>query len=160
MAGNFNSIASVRDDISGAVVGSSSYNLIGDGTGLSGITNGVNNNQVGSGASPINPLLGPLVNNGGSTETHALLTGSPALDTGNNATCPATDQRGIPRPGGAACDIGSYELNDTTPPDTTITGNPTNPSNSTSATFTFTGSDNVTPAGSLTFAVPDRWRRV
>ncbi|HEX9001860.1 MAG TPA: putative Ig domain-containing protein, partial [Blastocatellia bacterium] len=38
-----------------------------------------------------------------------------------------------------------------TPPDTAITGNPPNPSSSTSATFTFNGSDNATPPGSLTF---------
>ncbi len=42
---------------------------------------------------------------------------------------------------------------DTTPPDTTILLNPTNPSTSTSATFSFTGSDDVTPSGSLTFEV-------
>jgi Ca2+-binding RTX toxin-like protein len=40
---------------------------------------------------------------------------------------------------------------DTTPPDTTIDSNPTNPSNSSSASFTFSGTDNVTPAGNLTF---------
>ena len=40
---------------------------------------------------------------------------------------------------------------DTTPPDTSITANPTNPSNSSSASFSFTGTDDVTPAGSLTF---------
>jgi len=151
VAGNFNSTAATRDDISGAVVNTSSYNLIGDGTGMSGTTNGVNNNQVGSGASPINPLLSALSNNGGSTQTHALLSGSPAIDTGSTALAPATDQRGVTRPGGAAADIGAYEVSDTVPPDTTITGNPTNPSNSSSATFTFTGSDNVTPPGSLTF---------
>ncbi len=148
---NFNSTAATRDDISGALVAASSYNLIGDGTGSSGITNGVNNNQVGSGGSPINPLLGALANNGGPTETHALLGGSPAINTANNATCPATDQRGVARPSGSACDIGAYELNDSTPPDTTITGNPTNPSSSATAAFTFTGSDNLTPPGSLTF---------
>jgi uncharacterized repeat protein (TIGR01451 family)/CSLREA domain-containing protein len=55
------------------------------------------------------PLLGPLQDNGGDTPTHALLTGSPAIDQGDNASCPATDQRGIPRPQGIACDIGAYE---------------------------------------------------
>jgi CSLREA domain-containing protein len=55
------------------------------------------------------PLLGGLSNNGGPTRTMALLTGSPAIDAGNNATCIATDQRGVPRPQGAACDIGAYE---------------------------------------------------
>ena len=84
---NFNSIASVRDDISGAVVASSSFNLVGDGTGSSGITNGVNSNKVGSGATPIDPLLGPLMNNTGPTFTHALQASSPAFNMANNATC-------------------------------------------------------------------------
>ena len=44
------------------------------------------------------PLLGPLQDNGGPTFTHALLTGSPAIDAGTNTGCPATDQRGIGRP--------------------------------------------------------------
>ena len=44
------------------------------------------------------PLLGPLQNNGGLTLTQELLAGSPAIDAGNNAVCPATDQRGVGRP--------------------------------------------------------------
>jgi hypothetical protein len=61
------------------------------------------------------PLLAPLADYGGSTLTHALLPGSPAIDGGDNTGCPATDQRGISRPvdgnnsGTAVCDIGSYE---------------------------------------------------
>jgi predicted outer membrane repeat protein len=56
------------------------------------------------------PLLGSLANNGGPTQTHALLPGSPAIDTGINSGCPSTDQRGVTRPQGAACDIGAYEF--------------------------------------------------
>lgn len=56
-----------------------------------------------------NPLLGPLANNGGPTLTHALLPGSPAIDAGG-LDCSPTDQRGVPRPQGAACDIGAYEV--------------------------------------------------
>ncbi len=67
----------------------------------------------------INPLLGPLQYNGGPTQTQALLSGSPAVDSGNPSGCTdglghllKTDQRGQPRPdkedtGG--CDMGAYE---------------------------------------------------
>ncbi|MFY9822714.1 MAG: CSLREA domain-containing protein [Thermoanaerobaculia bacterium] len=56
-----------------------------------------------------NPLLGPLANNGGPTDTYALLAGSPAIDAGDNANCLPTDQRGVTRPQGPACDIGAFE---------------------------------------------------
>ena len=62
-----------------------------------------------------NPLLGPLANNGGPTDTQTLLTGSPALDAGGNATCPAADQRGVTRPQRGICDIGAVEKVNTPP---------------------------------------------
>ena len=58
----------------------------------------------------VDPLLGPLRDNGGPTLTHALLPGSPAIDSGDDAACPATDQRGVARPQGAHCDIGAFEF--------------------------------------------------
>jgi predicted outer membrane repeat protein len=54
------------------------------------------------------PILGPLQNNGGPTYTHALLWGSPVVDAAAG-DCPATDQRGVARPVGPACDLGAYE---------------------------------------------------
>jgi len=57
-----------------------------------------------------NPLLGPLANNGGETDTMALQEHSPAINTGDSANCPATDQRGVLRPQGGGCDIGAFEL--------------------------------------------------
>lgn len=57
-----------------------------------------------------------LAANGGPTLTHALLPGSPLLDAGDAAACPATDQRGFARPadgdgdGAPGCDIGAFEL--------------------------------------------------
>ena len=56
-----------------------------------------------------NAQIGPLADNGGPTWTHALLTGSPAIDGGLDTACSATDQRGVARPQGPHCDIGSYE---------------------------------------------------
>lgn len=57
-----------------------------------------------------NPMLGPLGNYSGFTQTFSLLPGSSAIDTGNDATCATHDQRGISRPQGIQCDIGAYEL--------------------------------------------------
>jgi uncharacterized repeat protein (TIGR01451 family) len=64
----------------------------------------------------VDPLLGELQDNGGPTETRALLLGSPAFDTIPIVSCTdhlgtpiATDQRGVARPQGSACDIGAYE---------------------------------------------------
>jgi len=107
------------DDIAGAAVSSASaYNLVGvDETGS--LTNGVNGNQVGV----TNPgLAAGLANNGGPTQTIALLPGSPAIDAGNNALAVdpttgqplTTDQRGALRGpaglnAGSTVDIGAYE---------------------------------------------------
>jgi CSLREA domain-containing protein len=64
------------------------------------------NNQIG-----VSAVLGPLaLNPPGATMTHAILSpSSPAVDNGNTATCAATDQRGVARPQGPACDIGAFE---------------------------------------------------
>ncbi len=59
--------------------------------------------------------LGPLADNGGPTPTRALLGGSIAIDAGDDANCPATDQRGVARPRGAHCDVGAFELNNSAP---------------------------------------------
>lgn len=87
---------------------SARFNLIGIGAGSS-VANGVDGNLVGAAASPIDPRLGALADNGGPTNTHALLAGSPAIDAGSTPDCPAADQRGVSRPQGSGCDIGSYE---------------------------------------------------
>ena|SRR5579859_2317540 len=57
-----------------------------------------------------NPLALPPANNGGPTLTSALLPLSPAINAGDNAGCPSTDQRGAHRPVGPRCDIGAYEF--------------------------------------------------
>jgi hypothetical protein len=66
----------------------------------------------------VDPLLGPLAFNGGSTRTRALSAVSPAIDAGSNPLSLTTDQRGtgFPRFVGAAPDIGAYEISAATPP--------------------------------------------
>jgi uncharacterized repeat protein (TIGR01451 family) len=100
------------------VVSSLGHNLDGDGTcGLAGP-----GDQSGTVASPLDPRLGPLQRNLGGTDTHALSSGSPAIDAGDNGILPASptiDQRGLPRivdgdgDGVAIIDIGAYELQST-----------------------------------------------
>ena len=84
VAGNFRNAGAIASDVNGAVGAASSFDLIGNGTGMTGISNGANGNQVGTAATPIDPQLGPLANNSGPTQTRALLPGSPALDAGTD----------------------------------------------------------------------------
>jgi CSLREA domain-containing protein len=123
VAGNINNTGNLDVGSIGFPSGSSGFtsegfNLIGNrGT----VTFGATGDQSGTGAAPLNPLLGPLQNNGGTTATHALLLGSPALDRGNSSGA-TSDQRGLVRPfdflgiantvGGDGSDIGAFELQD------------------------------------------------
>jgi len=110
VAGNTKSNGTTADDINGTADTNSSFNLIGIG-GSGGLTNGVNNNQVGV----ANALLAPLANYGGPTQTYALLPGSPALNAGSNTLANnvdlTTDQRGagFNRIVNATVDIGAFE---------------------------------------------------
>jgi len=81
-------------DVFGSVA-TSGFNLVGQTNGSSGW--GLLFDLTGSTASPLNPLLGPLADNGGPTPTMALLAGSPAIDSGKSFGL-TTDQRGLPRP--------------------------------------------------------------
>jgi CSLREA domain-containing protein len=110
------------------------------------------------------PLLGALADNGGPTLTHALLPGSPAIDMGNDATCAATDQRGITRPvdgdgdGIAICDIGAFEFEVAVPtptPTETATSTPTEtPTNTPTATATETSTNTPTETPTATPTEP------
>jgi hypothetical protein len=113
IAGNFSgATGTTPDDVYGFLNAGGDYNLIGDGTNMHGLSNGVNGNQIGSASAPIDPLLGPLADNGGPTLTHALLPGSPAIDAGNNAYPTDWDQRGpgYPRIVNGIIDIGAFEV--------------------------------------------------
>lgn len=106
-------------DCVGTLSGSNINNLIEDSTNACGLVDGVNGNIIGQ-----DPNLGPLT---GSPAYFPLSPGSPAIDTGDNATCAAPpvnnqSQNSVLRPqngdntGSAICDIGSYEHPDTLPP--------------------------------------------
>jgi CSLREA domain-containing protein len=86
---------------------SGGHNLIGDDTGCAFAD--APGDLVGSGAAPIDPLLGPLALNGGTTPNHELLAGSPAIDAGHHPDeSPPIDQRSLPRD--ALPDIGAFEV--------------------------------------------------
>lgn len=106
IAGNTNANGSPSDVIASFTSGSS-HNLIGHGSGVSGLINGIDGNIIG-----VDPLLGPLSDNGGPTQTHALLPGSPAIDAGSNPSSLEIDQRGYERTVGGGTDIGAFEFND------------------------------------------------
>lgn len=114
LAGNTDNSGEAPDCGGTGTLTSQGFNLVGDNTGCGFLSAG--GDQVGTGDSPIDPLLGLLQDNGGPTQTHALLSGSPAIDGDSNRGCPSTDQRGFLRPfdgdsdGTAICDIGAYEL--------------------------------------------------
>ena len=94
-------------------VNSLGHNLIGATNDSSGFT--APGDLAGSKASPLDPKVGPLANNGGPTLTMALLPSSPAIDAGNTSLAPMTDQRGFPRPAGLAADIGAFEYGSVMP---------------------------------------------
>jgi CSLREA domain-containing protein len=103
---------------------SQGHNLIGNADDSTGFTG---TDLTGTTATPLNAMLGPLTNNGGPTQTHALLAGSPALDAGDNALAVDTDgtplvsdQRGTGRVADSAdagttatVDMGAFEFHQT-----------------------------------------------
>jgi hypothetical protein len=100
------------------------------------------NATCGSTIPVADPLLGPLQDNGGPTLTHALLSGSPPIDAVPVANCSEapTDQRGVTRPQGPACDIGAFEVVVNQPP-TAEAGGPYSVNEGGAVTVTASGSD-------------------
>jgi hypothetical protein len=111
---NQNSSPQIKDNIfwgnSASVAGAEIYNSTSSPSlADSVVAGGCPSGTICTNIITANPLLGPLANNGGFTQTMALNVGSSAIDTGNDATCASTDQRGVTRPQGAHCDMGAYE---------------------------------------------------
>lgn len=104
----------IADDIDGSIAFTSEgNNLIGNGDNTNGeFVDGVNGDIVGTTTNPIDPLLSPLQDNGGSTLTHKPLDGSPAIDAGANPLNLEFDQRGsgFSRVKGSSTDIGAVEV--------------------------------------------------
>jgi hypothetical protein len=106
---NTNGTLSVKNTILGFNAGGNGQGVIQDlGHNISsdGSCNFTNSGSLNS----TDPRLGPLANNGGSTETMLLLLGSPAIDGGDTNFFPPSDQRGFARPNGSAPDIGAVEM--------------------------------------------------
>ncbi|HWS89213.1 MAG TPA: Calx-beta domain-containing protein [Pyrinomonadaceae bacterium] len=112
----------------------------------------------------VDPLLGPLQNNGGPTRTHALLAGSPAIDAGDGGGL-TTDQRGLTRPvdsvaaanASDGADIGAFEAQ-AAPPGGQIqfgAASYTADEGAGGATVTVTRTGGSTGAVSVTFATAD-----
>jgi len=107
-------VGSAVSHCAGAAMTSGDFNI--DSNGTCGLAGGNDRNNV-------DPQLGPLADNGGPTFTQLPAATSPAIDAGNPAGCPATDQRGETRPtdgngdGSAICDVGAVEFLDLCPSD-------------------------------------------
>ncbi len=86
VAGNTAAAEADGPDISGPLAGGSTFNLIGDGTAMTGIVNNNGGNKVGTSTAPIGPGLLPLGSNGGPTQTMALTASSVARNAGGSLT--------------------------------------------------------------------------
>ena len=94
--------SSSTNNLAGGTFVSLGHNLSSDNSGSAWLTAPGDRNNT-------EPRLGPLSDNGGPTQTHALLGGSPAIDAGETNGAPGVDQRGVLRPQGAGVDIGAFE---------------------------------------------------
>lgn len=108
VAGNTDASTDAEDKVPDCadIILSEGHNLIGNATGCAYVD--AAGDQVGTGAAPINPMLGPLALNGGTTPNHLPLAGSPAINAGDPNGAPSIDQRGLPRD--AKPDIGAVEV--------------------------------------------------
>jgi hypothetical protein len=86
----------------------------------------------------VDPLLGPLQNNGGPTATHALPLNSIAIDAGSDTVASAVDQRGSARKSRAHVDLGAFELQNSAP---TAAGQSVATNQNVAQTITLSGSD-------------------
>jgi parallel beta-helix repeat protein len=144
VSGNTATVAATRSDISSYSGTSGNNNLVSSPNGLTmpNQLTAANGNLLGTMATPLDPLLGALQNNGGTTLTRALQAGSPAINAGTTTSPFATDQRGFNRVSGSAVDIGAVEA-DTANPTASLTpiANVTDTSTATELQFTVVYSD-------------------
>ncbi len=141
LAGNHDdSTSTSHRDCSGPVT--AAYTVFGDQTGCT---------VTSTNSTEDDPELGPLNDNGGPTETHAISAAGPARDFFDTPGCGTTDQRGAPRPDVADCDAGAYELVTCQGVTANVIGSPTDDSlegtNGDDGVLAFAGNDTVTTHG-------------
>lgn len=141
----YNNNAPANCAINMGTIASAGHNISSDASCSSYFVEGTDLNST-------DPVLGTYGDNGGGVPTIPLLSGSPAINTGNPSTCPGVDARDVTRPQGAGCDIGSFEVQagnlqpspsslnftDSTPQNVTITLDGIVPVNVSSVTITGT----------------------
>lgn len=162
IAGNVddNAVPSDHPDVSGTFVDNGN-NLIGISDGSANFTTST---LVGTSANPVDPVLAPLGDSGGLTQTHVPLPGSPAIDAGADIATIPTDQRGQPRNNGSY-DIGAVEVSADLAVNQTVSNTNPSPGDSITVTILVTNNgpdavgdislNNLLPAGlTLTNATP------
>ncbi len=105
----------------------------------------------------VDPMLAPLAENGGPTQTMALIFGSPAIGAGNSNAPgePATDQAGQPRIVNGGIDLGAFEFQPT-PTTISVSASDLSPSLGEAVTFTATvatTANDTTPTGTVQFFI-------
>ena len=136
--------------LSGGVIASAGYNIV----GTNGVSDGCPFGGMGDQilAAATSTLINTtLANNGGPTDTHALVVGAAAVDAIASGTsgCGTTftdDQRGTTRPLGGSCDMGAFEA----PPTADLSVSKSDSADPVNASSSYSYTVNVSNAGAAT----------
>ncbi len=148
ISGNVNSdVDNVLSGTGTNTITSNNFNLIGTGNALASF------NQANDQTNVTDPGLAPLANNGGLTDTHALLVGSPAIDAGDTTSAETFDQRGVgfPRLVGPRVDVGAFESEEFTIVSVAVSPDSVLEDGATDLVYTFTRTGDTSGALTVNF---------